>query len=260
MGLISNTPDFAPPFSYLEYRQILHHLSAQFPIIDYGEIDQNTENFCVIRHDIEFSVERALKLAEIEHQMGIRTSYFVQLNNNTYNPLSSDNLAIITQIHKLGHRIGIHFTPSSSDKDFIEKEFFELKTIFEHRLGITIDRFSFHRPNLNPGILRDAINIDGIINVYGELFFQYFEGSVPVSPQVKYMSDSNHQWKYGHPLDDENINHQKLQLLIHPFSWSERGGNNLDNYLGLIKEKNDELIRSINSEISNFPIDEINQQ
>jgi hypothetical protein len=50
---------------------------------------------------------------------------------------------------------------------------------------------------------------------------------------------------------------RKLQILFHPFSWSDKGGNNLDNYLSLIKEKNHELINSINAEMSNFPLDEI---
>ena len=46
----------AAPFSYAEYRNILQSLSEQFDIIDYGDIDEKTESFCVIRHDIEFSV------------------------------------------------------------------------------------------------------------------------------------------------------------------------------------------------------------
>ena len=44
------------------------------------------------------------------------------------------------------------------------------------------------------------------------------------------------------------------------FSWSEKGGNNLDNYLSLIKEKNLNLINSIDAEMSNFPLDEIMKQ
>ena len=43
----------AAPFSYAEYRKILQSLSEQFDIIDYGDIDEKTESFCVIRHDIE---------------------------------------------------------------------------------------------------------------------------------------------------------------------------------------------------------------
>ena len=53
---------------------------------------------------------------------------------------------------------------------------------------------------------------------------------------------------------------RKLQILFHPFSWSEKGGNNLDNYLSLIKEKNLNLINSIDAEMSNFPLDEIMKQ
>lgn len=245
------------PFSYAEYRNILQSLSEQFDIIDYGDIDEKTESFCVIRHDIEFSVERALEMAKLESEMNVKTSYFFQINNNTYNPFSSKNLAIIHDIAKLGHKIGIHFTPSSSKEKIVRSEFFMMKRIFEDLTKISVDRFSFHRPNLNSEVLSENINIDGIINVYSNLFFEYFDDKIPEDPEIKYISDSNHQWKYGHPLDSMNSSWRKIHILIHPFSWSSSGGNNYENYLNLLKEKNDTLMESINEEISNFPISDI---
>ena len=244
-------------FSYGEYRFILQELSKRFEIIDYAEIKKNTESFCVIRHDIEFSIERALVMARIEHEMDVRSSYFFQITNNTYNIFSSESIAIVSEIASLGHKIGLHFTPSSSDKIAVKEEFFRMKRVFEEMLPVKIDRFSFHRPNLNSSILSKNIKIDGVINVYSDLFFEYFDGDIPKNPRIKYISDSNHQWKYGHPLDAVLDSCKKLHLLIHPFSWSVDGGNNFDNYLGLLVEKNNGLMESIDSEMSNFPIDAI---
>ena len=256
MNSIYDTSDVAP-FSYAEYRKILQSLSEQFDIIDYRDIDKETESFCVIRHDVEFSVERALEMAKLESEMNVRTSYFFQINNNTYNLFSSKNLAIIHNIAKLGHKIGIHFTPSSSDEKIVKSEFYMMKRIFEDLTKINVDRFSFHRPNLNSEVLSKNIKIDGIINVYSNLFFEYFDEKIPEDPKIKYISDSNHQWKYGHPLDSMNSSWRKIHILIHPFSWSEGGGNNYENYLNLLREKNNTLMESINEEISNFPISEI---
>ena len=244
-------------FSHSEYRHILRQLMEYLPILDYGEIDQNTESFCVIRHDVEFSLERALDLAKIEYEMNISTSYFIQLSNDTYNPLSSKGIEIINKISKMGHKIGLHFTPSRAEHDIIVQEFNTLKAAFYDMIGLDIDRFSFHRPNLNLELLRNRISIDGMINVYDELFFEFFDGEIPSKPRVKYISDSNHKWKYGSPLEAINDGCRKLQILFHPFSWSEKGGNNLDNYLSLIKEKNYDLINSIDAEMSNFPLGEI---
>ena len=256
MNSISNNSG-TESFSYGEYRFILQELSKRFEIIDYAEVRKNTESFCVIRHDIEFSIERALIMAEIEYEMNVKTSYFFQITNNTYNIFSSENIAIICKIASLGHKIGLHFTPSSDEEDRVKEEFFRKKRVFEQMLPVEIDRFSFHRPNLNSSILSKNIKIDGIINVYSDLFFAYFDGDIPENPPIKYISDSNHQWKYGHPLDAVLGPCRRLHLLIHPFSWSVDGGNNLDNYLGLLAEKNNHLIESIDSEMSNFPIDAI---
>ena len=112
-------------------------------------------------------------------------------------------------------------------------------------------------PDLRMQLLSNKIRIDGLINVYDDLFFEFFNGEIPNKPRVKYISDSNHKWKYGSPLEAIDDGCRKLQILFHPFSWSEKGGNNLDNYLSLIKEKNLNLINSIDAEMSNFPLDEI---
>ena len=53
-------------FSYNEYRNIIKLIQQFLPIMDFADITPKTEEFCVIRHDIEFSIDRAAKLAEIE--------------------------------------------------------------------------------------------------------------------------------------------------------------------------------------------------
>ena len=130
-------------FSHSEYRHILRQLMEYLPILDYSEIDQNTESFCVIRHDVEFSLDRALELARIEHEMNINTSYFIQLNNDTYNPMSSKGIEIIHEISKLGHKIGLHFTPSSAEHDIVVEEFNTLKLFFTERLVLILIAFLF---------------------------------------------------------------------------------------------------------------------
>ena len=96
-----------------------------------------------------------------------------------------------------------------------------------------------------------------MINVYDNLYFEYCDEAIPPNPKIKYISDSNHQWRYGHPLDTIVNNFKKVQILFHPFSWSLKGGNNIENFISLLEEKNSTLIDSINSEISNFPLNEI---
>jgi len=40
---------------------------------------------------------------------------------------------------------------------------------------------------------------------------------------------------------------------MHPYSWTEHGYGNSSNFVSLIKERNDELVNSMNTETNTFP-------
>ena len=44
-------------FSYNEYKNIISLIGNNLPILDFSEIDNDTGKFCVLRHDIEFSID-----------------------------------------------------------------------------------------------------------------------------------------------------------------------------------------------------------
>ena len=91
-------------FSYTEYINILNIVRDNLPIIDFSLVKDDTKSFCVIRHDIEFSIERAHKLAVLENNIGINSTFTVQLRNNTYNALSEKNIELVKDIYSMGHR------------------------------------------------------------------------------------------------------------------------------------------------------------
>ena len=84
------------------------------------------------------------------------------------------------------------------------------------------------------------------------MFFHYFDENKPNRLRVLYLADSNHQWKYGHPLDFDFSKIKKLQLLTHPYSWTRNGFENFKNISNLIKERTHELAVSM-AEIKTFP-------
>ena len=95
------------------------------------------------------------------------------------------------------------------------------------------------------------LDIPNKINCYGKKYFHYFKGDKP-DLDVTYLADSNHQWKYGHPFDFDFSKIKKLQLLTHPYSWTEKGFENFKNISNLIKERTHELAVSM-AEIKTFP-------
>ena len=241
-------------FSYDEYRQIINTVRNYSRIVDYRYVlNNNPQKFCILRHDVEFSVDRAYKLAKLEYNLDLQSSYFFQITNNNYNILSELNLNKIRKIKDLGHNIGVHtfVGQENSYEKIVDIVSRDIETLSNHT-EVNIDRFSFHRPNLNKEVLKLNIEIDGIVNAYSKDFFTYFNGK-EIVPEVKYISDSQHRWNYGNPMDIENKKWDKLQLLLHEYSWTEEGFDNVENFNSLIRERNSELLNSMNSECKHFP-------
>ena len=92
-------------FSHKEYIHIMDWVKSNYDIVQFEDIDSETDNFCVIRHDVEYSIDRAYKLAKLEEKNGIKSTYLFQIKNNCYNTLSVKNVPIIQEIHKMGHSL-----------------------------------------------------------------------------------------------------------------------------------------------------------
>lgn len=242
-------------FSYEFYIGLIKKLTQFLPLLDFSEIQQNTNRFLLLRHDVEFSVEKAYHLARIEHELlGINSSYFFQIRNYSYNPLSFKNMRLIQRIHAMGHKIGLHVNYSGlNNLQHIEQLIKKDVMLLEIGLERPIDRFSFHRPSF--GLLKQGIKIHGLINTYDERFFQCYEQAhaTPKQFNIYYFSDSEHRWKYGNPMEKFTQAIKKMQLLTHPYSWSKQGFDNERNFQQLIQLKNYFMRKAMNSECHNFP-------
>lgn len=238
-------------FSYEDYREILRIIKSTGHQSSYKKAI-NQDEFIIMRHDVEYSVERAYKLSKVEESMDFTSNYFFQWTNNTYNILSKRNMDMIRDMHERGQHIGLHFalngmTDMSQIRSRIEKELDILSDMF----GFAVDTFSIHRPSRD--VLAENIHIPGRLNAYQDDFFTFAEDVNENTPvEVKYMSDANHIWRYGYP-DEANIKgHKKVQILTHPFAWTKEGYDNFDNYKTLLSEKIAELVDSVDAECKDF--------
>ena len=53
-------------FNYKNYLKLVKIHSRNLPLMNYEEINNRTEKFLIIRHDVDYSVDRALKMAKLE--------------------------------------------------------------------------------------------------------------------------------------------------------------------------------------------------
>ena len=97
-------------FSDVEYTRGKHYYD--FDIKDYNY----NKNLVFVRHDIDVDIDTAIKMAKIEEEHGIRSTYFALCNpdvaiNGMYFE-GEDNIAEslekLKQIQDMGHEIGIH--------------------------------------------------------------------------------------------------------------------------------------------------------
>ncbi|MCH4000396.1 MAG: hypothetical protein PUD05_09535 [Lachnospiraceae bacterium] len=238
-------------FSYDDYREIIRLIKASGRAADYEEA-LHRDSFIIMRHDVEYSVDRAYALSKVEESEDFHSTYFFQWTNNSYNILSRKNRDIVTDMHERGHNIGLHFalngmTDMNLIREQIRKEMEMLSTMF----GFEVKWFSIHRPS--PAVLKENIKFPGIINAYQDNFFTFNPNVTADTPvEVKYLSDANHIWRYGYPDEATLAGHRKVQILIHPFGWTKEGYDNCENYRTLIDEKYTEMINSIDSECKDF--------
>ncbi|HEV3193143.1 MAG TPA: hypothetical protein VGY54_21695, partial [Polyangiaceae bacterium] len=63
----------------------------------------------LLRHDLDHSIRAAAIIAEIEAELGVSSTYFVQVACPFYNLLSNESRKLIEHIVQLGHEIGLHY-------------------------------------------------------------------------------------------------------------------------------------------------------
>ncbi|MBD5476928.1 MAG: hypothetical protein HDR17_13280 [Lachnospiraceae bacterium] len=238
--------------SYALYRQILSLIKSYGTQIVLGRDIQKKNEFIIIRHDVEFSPERAYRLSLVETEEGVCSNYFFQIANNTYNIFSKRNMKYITEMQGNGHEIGLHIQLNGLIEESCMAEVIQRELeVMGIMLGTKIRAFSIHRPT--PDILKKNIKLDHVINAYQDDYFTFAENEADLNTvKVKYISDARHQWNYGKPDEKMFNQYKKVQVLTHPYSWTENGYDNLHNFESMIEEKNNELMESIDQECKHF--------
>lgn len=200
-------------FTRANYRRLLRLAKARYSFAAYTDLDWQAR-FVLWRHDVDGSIHACEKMAQIESEEGVATTYFLLPHCQFYNLFERDIRNRVRNILKLGHAIGLHFETDFHDvADVTELEAALamerrwLEDVFE----VGIEVFSFHDPStfaLSCGAFRYA----GMINCYAE----------PFRTSVGYCSDSNGYWRHRR-LEDVLLGgaDERLQVLTHPEWWQD---------------------------------------
>jgi hypothetical protein len=186
-----------------------------------GEI-ADKQPIVILRHDIDFCVDAALKIAAIERKLGVSSTFFFMLNSPFYNIFSKRVYEQMVDIVLMGHTIAFHI-----DRVFCEMPSFAKKThsLFCQWLEFANKNIvSIHRPGcINP----DNEIPEGCVSAYD---IKYTQG-------MKYFSDSGCRWR-EFPMESKEFSERKnIQLLLHPIWWVYEGKNATEKFESFLAEK-----------------------
>jgi hypothetical protein len=143
----------------------------------------------LLRHDVDLSLDAALRLAELERSHGATATYFLMTESVFYNLASREGAGAIARLRDLGHRVGLHAVYPNAALD--------------ERFDPVV---AWHNPD--PEYM--SAPITGAVNVMQDGYFD----------PATYRSDSNQHWRSGCPHAELRSGaFAWLQLLTHPEIW-----------------------------------------
>ena len=223
-------------FTLEVYKKLLFFfLKYNYVIITYSDFlkRKKNEHTVILRHDVDRKPNKALRMAQIENEIGIKASYYFRIVRETFD----DN--IIKKIVKLDHEIGYHYEDLALAKGNYRKaiktfkenlkklgKFYPIKTICMHGSPLSKwdNRLIWEKYNYKDlGIIGDPyFDLD-----FNKLLYitdasrKLNNEKVTVRDKVK----SKYNYKFKSTLDIIN-SIKKLELPlqiminIHPHNWS----------------------------------------
>lgn len=160
-----------------------------------------------LRHDVDFSLIRAVAMAESEHAMGVSSTFYVMLANEYYNAAAGPCRRLVRRLVELGHEVGLHWDSETypGTREAARRQFKSELDVLELIVGQPIRTASQHRPASS-----DFLNFDNDIEL--EAY------SNTVRQRFAYVSDSAMRWREKTPLD-YLAERRDVQFTAHPVWW-----------------------------------------
>jgi len=176
-----------------------------------------------LRHDVDLSLEAALRMAEFEASAGVTAWYFLMRDSVFYNLASDEGSAALARLGELGHHVGCHLVFPDTQLD--------------SRMEPVV---AWHNPD--PEYM--SADLDEGMNVMSARYFD----------PATYRSDSNQRWRHGCPHAELRAGaFPWLQLLIHPEIWVYEGSTmneTMGSMLDAERERRPEQLRADRIDLS----------
>jgi hypothetical protein len=169
---------------YKQLLEILKDNGFQFiPFKDYS--NPITSRYVILRHDVDAKKENSLESARIEHQLGIKGTYYFRVVPQSYDE------GVMKEIASMGHEIGYHYETMDTSNGDIDKAFDEFcRNLEKFRAQFPVVTVCMHGSPLSKHDNRDIWKKFDYhsIGITGEPYFDMdFK-------KVLYLTDTGRRW------------------------------------------------------------------
>jgi hypothetical protein len=94
-------------FTLNKYRELCRAIAysgyTQLTLEEYFSLKKLPEKFIILRHDVDDEPEYALKMAQLENELNVRSIYYFRTTKSVFKQ------DILKEINSLGHEVGYHY-------------------------------------------------------------------------------------------------------------------------------------------------------
>ena len=230
-------------FTLQKYRELCEAVLENYKPLTVRSylVEKPTNKFVILRHDVDKKPESALKLAKLESELGIRSTYYFRMKKDVFKP------DIIKKIAKMGHEVGYHYEVLDKARGDLDKAI----KIFEEELKrfrkvCDVYTICMHGNPLTPWLNGDLWKKYDYrdFSILGEAYL-----SIDFN-EIVYFSDTGRTWNSKYNVKDfkssESIKNtdnlisllnkrkfKRIYILTHPNRWSD---NPVDWFIELISQ------------------------
>jgi hypothetical protein len=175
-------------------------------------LSQPKTKVILLRHDVDVSLEYALAMARVEHELKVLSTYFVRVHSTGYNLFDRHNYKRLQELVSMGFEIGMHQEVCNFANNPQEAlgMLIREKAVIENILGQPINGVATHLPKQNTiRITPEMLQQTG---------FRYSPGSEIFNESAIFVSDSQNRWK-RYTFEETLGFSDKILANIHPVWW-----------------------------------------
>lgn len=195
-------------FTHSTYVEFMKFLRLKYQIITLSEALEAEPPYLILTHDVDLSLASALDMAQIEHALGIRSTYFVLFSSKIYNIFESAGNSRLRMIKFLNHEVGLHYDLKAYKQ--YEDFTFPLKLevgALGMQIGQTVLSISMHQPEIEE--VNPFLDVPPLICAQNPKFYDL------------YVSDSYRAWDKGYLEKLLSLEYDRVKLSLHPGLWTD---------------------------------------